>query len=272
MPKYSNEDFDTIRERIIGLGEHSARKSYYPELQKRIAELEEKQQLLMDMVRSLEEKETQLEEAITEKELVIQELHHRIKNNYQIIQSIMSLGLQNIRNPEEMQIYMKTRGRIEVMARMYVLQMERVQFSGIAVREIIEQVAEYYAYNKESTKFIIQYQSDLQKKISRPAKEPVLNIDDALYFALIINEVLSNCLEHAAKDNHVNIWVDLKQIGNILSLKIRDDGPGLKTEDLHKDTVGISLIDALSRQLHATWRYSPDAACGLFELQLESKI
>ena len=71
-------DPEEIRTRIIGLGASSARKSYYPQLQEKIRDLERKQLDLMDLVRTLEERETMLEQTVEEKNTLLREVHHRV--------------------------------------------------------------------------------------------------------------------------------------------------------------------------------------------------
>ncbi|AEJ18246.1 sensor histidine kinase [Gracilinema caldarium] len=255
MPDFSDSEYDEIREKIIGMGERSARKSYYPELQKRIKELEEKQQTLMELVRTLEEQGTLLENTILEKDLAIRELHHRIKNNFQIIQSIMGLGINSIRNPEYREDFLKTKGRIDILARIYIIQLEKEQFSEIALAELIQNVIDYIKYNRNNKSYNIKFDI-LLNKIEALKQEPMIDIDKALYFSLLINEVLMNCIDFGISDEHPEIRVRLAQFGFTISVSIEDDGPGIQPEDLQKETVGISLIRALSQQIHAVWQYT----------------
>ncbi len=255
MSDFSDPDYDEIREKIIGMGERSARKSYYPELQKRIKELEEKQQTLMELVRTLEEQGTLLENTILEKDLAIRELHHRIKNNFQIIQSIISLGINTIKNPEYREDFLKTKGRIDILARIYIIQLEKEEFSEIELAELIQNVIDYIKYNRNTKLFNIQLDI-LPYDIEPFEQEPMIDIDKALYFSMIIYEVLMNCVDYGISDEHPGIRVHLAKTGSTISVYIEDDGPGIQPEDLQKETVGSSLIQALSQQIHAVWQYT----------------
>lgn len=260
-PEHNGEhDAEAKRARIIGLGEGSARKSYYPQLQEKIRDLESKQIKLMDTVRTLEERESELELLVEEKNLLLKEVHHRVKNNFQIIGSLLNLGLGAAPSELEADAFNRTKRRIDTMGMVYGQLLQADRFADVDLCELITQLVNvlYYEANKPS----IELAFDMN------CPDLYLDVDRAIPLALIVGEATSNALDHAFPDDRGRISVRIKEDvrieGGMSShlVELCDDGRGFEggTMPAHGASLGLTLIDLLSSQLKA--RYAFDTPPG----------
>lgn len=253
----ADPDPENIRERIIGLGAGSVRKSYYPQLQEKIRDLEQKQRELMELVRSLEERETMLEELIEEKNALLREVHHRVKNNFQIMGSLLNLGRGSISSEAEAQAFEKTKRRLDSMALVYGQLLAAEQFSEIDICALINLVvnALYYDAGLPGVELLF----------SMSCLDLYLDVDRAILLALIATEAASNALDHAFPEGRGCLQVRLREDQKSASgkpyhlLEIADDGCGFPGGTLPSlsDSLGLTLIDNLTSQLKAEWSYGP---------------
>ncbi len=251
---------DTIREKIIGLGESSARKSYYPQLLEHIRELRDERAKLMDTVRLLEEREEELERLVDEKSALLSEVHHRVKNNFQIIGSLLSLGSGASAVPDEAMVFGKTRRRIDTMAQVYEQLLQSGDFSGVDFCELLRHIA-----------------GDIQSLAGLPGvklhyemscRSFPISIDLAIPLALIANEAISNAFTYAFADGKGELTIRFErektENGFFCSLEIRDSGPGFPQEGAPegRKTLGMILIDVLVNQIGGSWKYESPAENG----------
>ncbi len=191
----------------------------------------------------------QLKAALAEKEVLLRELHHRVKNNLQIISGLLYLQGYHLNNPELIRILRGSRDRIESMAHIHDQLCRSQNLSRIDLREYVNTLAKHL-YGSLCTH---QSEINLLLKI-----EPIeLNPNVAIYCGLIINELLSNSLKYAFTDQQtgtigIHIYQASKQE---LVLKIWDTGIGLPP-DFNLDTchsLGLSLVYQLvTAQLQGT--------------------
>lgn len=273
-PSYPSPETETsaaVRERIIGLGAGSARKSYYPQLQAKIHDLEDKQVELMETVRALEERETELERVIEEKQALLKEVHHRVKNNFQIIGSLLSLGLGLVGTKKEATAFSKTKRRIDTMAMVYAQLLASERFVDLDICELITQVANSLYYEAELPAVRLRY--------TMSCTDLSFEVDRAIPFSLLLNEAVSNALQHAYPDKRGELAISFGFADDrkgILRLAVEDDGRGTAEGELPTagSTLGLTLISALAMQLKADWRYERrDPEPGLrFVLEFQERL
>ncbi|MFH2112945.1 MAG: sensor histidine kinase [Spirochaetota bacterium] len=253
-------DPEEIRDRIIGLGAGSARKNYYPQLQEKIRDLELKQQELMDLVRTLEERETMLEQLVDEKNALLKEVHHRVKNNFQIMGSLLNLGLDAVSSESEALAFVKTKRRLDSMALVYGQLLQAEHFSEVDLRGLVTQVVNSL-YNDARLPGV-----ELLYGMACP--DLYQDVDRAIPLTLIVTEVASNAFDHAFPDGKGRLRVRLTE-GTVDEadesgqarhlLEIADDGCGFPggTMPSLNSSLGLTLIDSLATQLKASWSYGP---------------
>ncbi|MBL7900253.1 MAG: tetratricopeptide repeat protein, partial [Crocinitomicaceae bacterium] len=179
-----------------------------------------------------------------EKEILLKEVHHRVKNNLQIINSLIRLqaNFMNAKNFREK--LMETENRIRSMALIHEKLYKTGNLASLSVRNYIEELSFNILESYENHKVKIRLKFDLEEK--------EYGIDTLIPLGLIINEVLSNSIKHAFFErDEGNIFISIHSEGNRSVMKISDDGIGadLSFEELKEDSLGLELIDSLCEQL-----------------------
>jgi PAS domain S-box-containing protein len=192
--------------------------------------------------------EEQIKQSLREKEVLLKEIHHRVKNNMQIISSLLNLQSRYIKGKKVLEMFQNSQARIRAMAlvheRLYRSQdLARINFVEY-VQDLVRQLFMSYGISTTKIKFNIRI------------KDVFLNINKAIPCSLIINELVSNSLKHAfpeGKKGKIDIDFYLGK-DNKLLLKIRDNGIGLsdKIDFKNTKTLGLQLVTTLVEQLNGT--------------------
>ena len=191
------------------------------------------------------ERETQniIEKSLREKEILLKEIHHRVKNNFQKIISLITLQTEMIGDEKILGIFEDLQSRLVSMSLIHELMYGSGDFEGVDVRDYIERL----------TGFLIQtYSTSNQIKLNMDLDTFHLDLETVIPCGLIINEIISNSLKYAFPYNTAgNIFLSFKKTCEEYNLVVSDDGVGIKEKiDLenHK-TLGLRLINLLTRQL-----------------------
>jgi two-component sensor histidine kinase len=188
------------------------------------------------------------EKVLQEKEALLGEIHHRVKNNMQVVSSLLALQARAVSNDETKRMLEDTRNRIHSMALLHETLYESGELAAVDFPKYIQQMTNYLfrSYGVESER--IQVHADVE--------HVNLNLDAALPCGLLVNEVITNALKHAfpeGRGGEVRIVLRERQPG-AAGLELSDDGVGLP-EGLDWATsrsLGLRLIRELARQLSAT--------------------
>ncbi len=189
--------------------------------------------------------EAQITASLEEKEVLLKEIHHRVKNNLQVISSLLDLQANNIRDEQTVSMFRDSQNRVTSMGLIH----ERLyQASDLARIEFSEYIAEL-------TQNLLQSYSTNAHNISlSTTADPIsLDVDTSIPCGLIINELVSNSLKYAFPDGREGrIHVELRKCeANELLLVVRDNGIGLPEGfDARKtQSLGLKLVHTLVRQL-----------------------
>lgn len=192
--------------------------------------------------------EEQIKSSLKEKEVLLQEIHHRVKNNMQVISSLMALQAGYTDDDQIHQMFRESQSRIRSMALVHEQlyrsrDLARIDFSKY-IHELTSNLMR--SYQKSLGRIQLQVNSDVIH----------LDIDTAIPCGLIINELVSNALKHAFPNGREGlIMVDFKASEDrSLSLIVRDDGVGFP-EGLNvyrTESLGLQLVTSLTAQLNAT--------------------
>lgn len=192
--------------------------------------------------------EEQLKASLEEKELLLKEVHHRVKNNLQVISSIFSLQAQAIEDPQALAVLEESQDRISSMALIHGKLYQSENLSNIDFSEYIRDLVSnlLVSYNANPDRIQTHIRIDDVK----------LNLDAAIPCGLLLNELVSNSLKHAFRDReegNVTIAFGYDELGQ-LHLRVEDDGVGLPEglDPQKTNSLGISLITSLSQQLQGT--------------------
>ncbi len=196
--------------------------------------------------------EQQLQTTIQEKEVLLSEIHHRVKNNLAVISGMMQLQAFDEKNREvQLRLY-DSIFRIQTMATIHELLYQSESFSQLMFSDIIEKLVKGVNDTLESGK-------DIDLVIDKAEIE--LNINQAIPCSLIINEVITNIYKHAFTGrDHGRVDVKISEQNGKVILKIADDGVGLPDNFNIDDSgsLGMHIIKILVRQLEGTYRFESD--------------
>ncbi len=199
-----------------------------------------------------------LQSSLEEKEVLLKEIHHRVKNNLQIISSLLYLQSKRIKDKNILDIFLDSQNRVKSMALVHEKLYKSENLSSINFSEYIKNLSGYIAnsYKSASTRIQMDYKLDLL----------LLPIDKAAPLGLMVNELLSNCFKYAfpktfkpRSENNNLIVVELSvHADNHAELTIRDNGIGIpETLNLEEcDTLGMQLIYSLGQQLESELQVS----------------
>ena len=194
--------------------------------------------------------------SLQEKEVLLKEIHHRVKNNLQIISSMLSLQARAEPDAASRKALEECQRRVKVMARIHESLHQSNNVTAVDARDYINAIA---ADTVDSSRINSQKVETLVEvdKIN-------IDIDTAIVCGQIFSELYSNCIKHAFPDERSgNIKVTMRRAGKgKMELKVVDDGIGLPEDfNLHKSaTLGMKLIGALTTQLNG--EISIDGSCG----------
>ncbi len=192
----------------------------------------------------LKEKNIQIEQALHEKELLLKEIHHRVKNNLQIISSLLSLQSRQIDDPKALEAIQEGRNRVNSMALIHQNLYQDEDLVGVDAVEYIEKLTDSLVANYNINPHQITIAKDLD-----PLK---LDVDTIIPLGLIINELISNTLKYAFPNGRAGkMYIALKQETKALRLRIADNGKGLPPNfDLHNlKSLGFRLVKAFTQKL-----------------------
>jgi PAS domain S-box-containing protein len=190
--------------------------------------------------------EKDLKSSLKEKEVLLKELHHRVKNNMQIISSLINLQTRHLKDKKAIRMFKESQDRIKSMAlvheKLYQLEdLTQIDIAGY-VSELTNQIRRSHAINPKMIKLNIK------------VKEMFLNINTAIPCGLVINELVSNAFKYAFPVNRegeilIELFLDKD---DMVTLIVKDDGIGFPEDiDFHNtETLGLQLVNTLVKQLN----------------------
>ena len=194
-------------------------------------------------ISDLKNAEDKIVASLKEKEVLIQEINHRVKNNMQIISSLLSLQANHTSCDEAAEILKESRGRVKSMAMIH----EKLYHSSNLSRL---NMAEYF--NNLVSDILRSYSSVSSKVSSNVDVDDIyLNINTALPMGLMVNELVSNSIKHAFPEGEGNISIKLEYDGEKYILTVSDNGIGLPedVDPFESSSLGLKLVNSLSIQL-----------------------
>ncbi len=186
--------------------------------------------------------EKEIKNSLNEKELLLQEIHHRVKNNMQIISSLLNLQSYNVKEEETKDILKDSQGRIKALSMVHEKLYQSPDLSHVNFKDYIENLVHNLFYSYE-----IKNSVHLNMDIGNIE----LNMETIIPLGLIINELVTNSLKFAFPDDkgHINIILETK--GDEHTLIVSDDGVGFNKEIKINEisSLGLQLVNSLVNQL-----------------------
>ncbi|MGI6463978.1 MAG: PAS domain S-box protein [Methanobacterium sp.] len=184
-----------------------------------------------------------LKNSLKEKDALLMEVHHRVKNNMQIISSLLNLQINHEDSDEIIKVLKESQGRVKSMAMIHEKLYQSPSFNNISFKNYVERLVFdiFYSYGIKTDS--IESVLDIE--------DINLNIETAIPLGLIINELVTNSVKHAFSKGEGTIIIKLKSSPNHMQLIVADDGIGIpKNIDIGKtETLGLKLVNSLADQL-----------------------
>lgn len=192
--------------------------------------------------------ERELEETVKEKTTLLQEVHHRVKNNLAVVSGMIQMQRFSIENRELSELLNESERRIQSIALIHESLYKSASLSSIHVNKYVKKLIEPIRDT---------YDPDHQIQLELDIDKIELNINQAVPCALILNELLSNAFKHAFENiQNGYIKVIIKQHNNQVDCKISDNGKGLPQDFAQQngDHLGFTIVKTLIKQLDASYQ------------------
>lgn len=233
-PEYTEDDLKIFNALVQQLSLARTNAYHFQQAQNEIAERKRVEKIIT--------------ESLKEKEVLIKEIHHRVKNNLQIISSLLKLQSGYIKDKDALEMLGESRNRIQSMAIVHQKLYQSKDLSRIDFSEYIRQLLAhlFQVYKTDNNTISLKLQTQNIK----------IGVDTAIPCGLIINELVSNSLKHAFPDGRKgNIEIVMKeQNPRNFTLEVKDDGIGFPKDIDFRNTIslGLQLIITLAEQLDGT--------------------
>ncbi len=202
------------------------------------------------------ENEAALLNSLREKEALLKEIHHRVKNNLQIISSLLFMQTRNTNNPELKSVLDKTRNRIKSIALVHEKLYHSANYDQIDFSDYIHRIVMYL--------FQANVVNPDNLKIELDVENVFLRIDKAVPLGIILNELITNSFKHAfpeGKDGTISVFC--REEDGKYTLIYSDNGIGLNVDSIEKKGLGMHLIKGLTNQINATLKIESSENAGI---------
>jgi PAS domain S-box-containing protein len=192
--------------------------------------------------------EDQLRRTLKEKESLLREVHHRVKNNLQVISSLLNLQSASIKDPLVNQLFRECQVRITSIALLHETLHRSSDLSRIKMGDYIRTLTGHLfrSYGVDPNVIVLELDID----------DVEFDIDTGLTCGLIIDELISNCLKHAfVDDNGGRVHIGLEDhLDATFTLRVSDDGIGIPRDGVlnNPDSLGLELVSLLAEKLDGT--------------------
>ena len=192
------------------------------------------------------EAEKQLAKSVQEKEMLLKEIHHRVKNNLQIIISLLQLQSDHIEDPGLRHLLVESEVRIRSMAIVHETLYQSDNLAAIDLGDYVDSLSPYLMHTYGIDNVTLKMETE----------KLMVDLDMAIPCGLILNELITNAIKHAyepEQGGQLSIGLTRTASGNI-RLKIADNGRGLPPgfDWSRSETLGMQLLQGLAQQLGAT--------------------
>jgi len=181
------------------------------------------------------EKTKELNQALETKELLIKEVHHRVKNNLQIILSIIRLQNDEIEDEHIAEKFVNLENRINAISQTYNMLLIKDNIEEIAMKEYIDSLLSdvHNTLHKKEQQICIRTDIDV-----------IIPLRESVYIGLIVNELVTNAYKYAFTNNTGSIYISLHHTKEEYILTVEDDGKGFVMDE-NKKSLGLKLIHSL---------------------------
>jgi len=198
---------------------------------------------LRNEIKARKKIESDLKNENQQKELLLKEVHHRVKNNLQIVHSMLNMQSRKVDNEIALKVIKEGKSRVMAMAIIHKILYESEDLSTIDVKKYVNSLSDNIKriYASDQTEVILNIN----------IQDVFLDIEKAIPVGLILNELLSNTYKHAFVNRKIgNIKIEIIQLDEVCQFNYSDDGVGVTNYNMKSyKTLGMHLIHRLANQL-----------------------
>lgn len=204
------------------------------------------QNLIILKSKEIEESSQRIDKALQQKDILLKEVHHRVKNNLQLIASLLNLQSGNIDDDVARNAIEESKTRVQAIALMHKGLYQDEEYSSVDLKTYVNEIVDNLKTLSNFSERVVDFKVEV---------DPIhLNIDQSVPVGLILSELISNSLKHAFKETESGeITIKIHQHNDKITLNYSDNGCGLpddfKIEE--QDSLGFTVINALSEQIDA---------------------
>ncbi|HRH50522.1 MAG TPA: tetratricopeptide repeat protein [Panacibacter sp.] len=206
-------------------------------------------QLLLAKNKEIEEKSILIEKSLAEKETLLREIHHRVKNNLQIISSLLNIQSAHITDENVLSSIHEGQSRVQAMSLIHQNLYQSEHLNKVDIASYLQQLSDYLSDMFSGQNKLVN--------VTVSAANINFDLDTAIPLGLIVNELVSNAYKYAFDKNTAgNISITIKFISNTdYELQVRDNGKGLSNgfNPENTNSLGLKLVKILSRQLRGSF-------------------
>jgi two-component sensor histidine kinase len=193
---------------------------------------------------------------LADKELLLKEIHHRVKNNLQVISSLLNLQADYIKDDSAIQALNEGKNRVKSMALIHQNLYQEGHLANVELKSY---------FTKLCSSLFDSYNVDKEKiKLKLNIEEIDLDVDHVIPLGLIANELISNSLKHAFHNiEKGEVSISLNKNNDTINLIVKDSGKGFDFEKVREkmDSFGHQMIDAFLQKANGTIQYSDSEGC-----------
>jgi len=188
------------------------------------------------LIKTVEERTKDLQIALDEKGLLLKELNHRVKNNMQTIVSLIRLQSKKTKDDKVKETFKTIQNRINAMSHLHELLYKQDNISYVNAYEYFEILSEEIQLSYQDKEIDVVFNINAQ-----------LEINQAIYCGLILNELITNCFKYAFPNGEGTVKIQLEKVENNYILTVKDNGIGYD-KSISTNSLGLILVDTLATQ------------------------
>ena len=204
-----------------------------------------------------------LEVSLTEQSILMQEVHHRVKNNLSIVASLMNLQAEKSLDEYHKQLFMECKNRLESIVTVHELIYKAKSYKQLNFKDYLDQIIKHISSSYSSIKNV---------RIEKDIKDVNIDISTAVSLALIVNELITNAYKHAfnmIKEGVVEI--SLFENNKEVFLTIKDNGSGFDKTVVSKNSIGMDILNGLVEQISGTYQLTSNEKGTLYKISFSKK-
>jgi two-component sensor histidine kinase len=205
----------------------------------------------------------ELEIALNEKNVLLQEVNHRVKNNLSIVASLMNLQSEKSNDDYHKQLFMECRNRLESISSVHELVYKTKSYAHLNFKEYLIQIIQHIADSYKSSKNIV---------VTKNISDVHVDISSAIPLALIVNELITNAYKHAfSNQKNGNIEITLSEQNKEVFLTIKDNGKGFDKNIIPTNSIGMDILNGLVDQIDGVAELTSNEKGTSFKISFSKK-